>query len=316
MNGLQLTITLNNNPPCQAELASTVKHVTWQLANTPAITVTGSGFADGPCELAVIFKGEVIAQDAITVAQHRFKKRFPLAAPLAHPTALEVRVGTEFCRIIPIRLNRLYGRVTDFAGQPIPHPIINAYEGLTAVGDAAGNYEIYLPGKTRQIGVFAKDYSIASLESWLYELDLQEDTRLDIRLDKLEVYEIGGWQGQGGVYLRFIPMSLARIAELMKQGLSEADMLAYPEAWPRLNKADVRISIGSTEVPIASFNGYDDIVGENAADKLTRPGYIIGIAHTDWRPGIVKIELSHLVRFGAEEVLEYGEGYFGGLTDE
>jgi len=232
---------------------------------------------------------------------------------LDRPREIEVRVGSEFRQVHPVRLYRLWGRVTSFTGDPIAEPIINASCGAGAVGDADGYYSIVLDGPTQHVAVFDKGYSFSTLETWLYDLDLGADTPLDIRIGSLEVYELGGWLAYGGAYLHFIPMSLHRILPLVQQGLTEQDLVARPEIWPHLSAKDVKVFIEGQEVPIATFSEYQDFLGEREGTKLTRPGYIVGITREHWRPGAVRVEVSHGCEYEGKQIMERGEGYFLGF---
>ncbi len=313
-SGAKVEIVLNNNPVCATRLESVVKGEVWSGTNRPSITVKGTGFDDGEHTLTIAFKGKVIGEGVVSITQGSFDKVLELVAPLENPIEIEVRVGEGFKERIPVRLRRLYGTVVDFDGTPVSRPIINASSGMSAVGNYSGGFEIYLSGKQSSIGVFAEDYSKATLECWLYDVDLKEDTRIAVRIDKLEVYELGAWEATTGVYVHFIPMSLTRVAQLMKEGASGMALSCNRETWPHLRKEDVKAIIDDREVPISTFNEYEDFLGEYDGRKCTRPGYIIGISREHWKPGIVKIEISHRLEKAGTPMVEKGEGYYFGFV--
>jgi len=107
-----------------------------------------------------------------------------------------------------------------------------------------------------------------------------------------------------------------RISKLIDNETSELAVASHPEAWPHLRKNDVRIFIDENEVPISTFNEYEDFIGEHNGKKVTRPGYILGIARKDWKKGVIKVEIKHRVKLGTKEILEKGEGYFFGLLSD
>lgn len=259
--------------------------------------------------MAVLFKDEIIAEFEINVVDHNFEKTFELPSPLDNPKEIEVMVGKTFHEKIPIELKRLYGRVTNFEGVAVPDPVINIHSGMITIGDEKGNFEVFLCGKVKSIGIFGKDYSKKTLECWINDVELKEDTKLNVRIDKLEVYELGAWSAYTGIYIHFIPMSLTRILELIKKGERGDAILGHPEAWPNLRKNDVNVFINEEEVPISTFSEYEDFIGEYNGKKVVRPGYILGIAKKDWKKGIIKVEIRHRVK----EILEKGEGYFFGF---
>ncbi|MDY6915917.1 MAG: hypothetical protein SVM86_06350 [Candidatus Cloacimonadota bacterium] len=313
----QVEIFLNNNPRCSAELENVAKGEKWELVNIPSITVKGSNFDNGNMTMTVIFKDEIIANVEINVVDHDFVETIELSSPLENPKWIEVKVGTSFHEKIPVELKRLYGAVTYFDGAPVSYPIISTGEGMVTVGDEKGNFEMFLCGKEKSIGIFEKNYSKTTLECWLYGVDLKEDTKLNVRIDKLEVYELGAWQAATGIYIHFIPMSLTRISELTMKETSEINIAIHKKAWPHLRKNDIKVFIDEKEIPISTFNEYEDFIGEYKGKKVTRPGYILGIARENWEKGIVKVEIKHRVKSGAKEILEKGEGYFFGfISDE
>ncbi|NIM04710.1 MAG: hypothetical protein GTO55_02115 [Armatimonadetes bacterium] len=312
---MRVELRLNNNPHCSAELENIPKSERWDLSNTPSIAVRGAGFEDGENRLTLIFKGEVIAEEEIDITNHGFVKTAELSAPLKDPKEIEVRVGDDFQEKVPTELRRLHGTVKHFDNTVVPRPVITTFSRMVAVGDEKGNFEIFLYGRERSIGIFDKDYSAATLECWLNDVDLRGDVELAVRIDKLEVYELDAWLAHTGVYLHFLPMSLTRISELMKQGVSGTEVVAYPEAWPHLGKEDVKVFINDDEVITSTFNEYDDFLGEHNGKAVSRPGYIVCIARENWKPGIIRVEISHRAQAGDKEILERGEGYYFGFAE-
>jgi hypothetical protein len=310
----KVEIFLNNNSRCSAELENVAKGEKWLLDNTPSITMKGANFDNGKNTITVIFKGKIITQVDINVVNRDFVKTIELPSTLDNPKEIEVAVGKTFYQKIPVELKRLYGTVTYFDGTPVPYPVIHAREGVGTVGDEKGNFEMFLCGKKKSIGIFEKDYSKETLECWLYDVDLKEDTILDIKIDKLEVYELGAWLAYTGLYIHFIPISLTRILKLVKEGINEPAMSSHPEAWPHLKEDEVRVFIDEKEAPISTFNEYEDFIGEDKGKKVTRPGYILGIARKDWQKGIIKVEIKHRVKSGEKGIMEKGEGYFFGFV--
>jgi len=315
----RVKVFFNNNPRCRAELENIVKREKWELVNTPSITVKGSNFENGKTTMEVAFKDQTLSKE-ISIVDHRFVEKIELLCPLEDPKEIEVKVGT-FHGKVSVVLNRLYGRATYFDGTTVPYPIIVTEKGIGTVGDEMGNFEIILCGREKHVGIFGRNYSKETLECWLYDVELEEDTELDIKIDKLEVYELGAWLAYSGVYIHFIPMSLTRVLELVKKGLSEDEISECPEAWPHLRKEDVKAFVGDKEVPISSFDEYNSILRGCEGKIATRPGYIIGIDRSNLEKvrkenEIIRVEIEHRVNLDGKEVLERGEGYFFGFVKE
>jgi hypothetical protein len=318
----RVEIFLNNNPRCSVHLENVAKGEIWDKTNIPSITVKGSDFHDGKETMTVIFKGDVIAEEEISVVERSFAETIELSAPLESPEEVEVKVGTDFHRKIPVELRRLYGTATYFDGTPVKCPIINAFSGIAAVGDEEGNFEIFLCGKEIGIGVFEENYSKTTLECWFRDIELKEDTRVDVKIDKLEVYRLHAWEGEVCIYIHFIPMSQTRTSELMrKRGITsirgredEIALVSDPDLWPHLEADDVRVFIGETEVPILTFTEVDDFLFSANEETFFRPGYILAVPKKDYIGKIIKVEITDAAKKGEKEILEKGEGYFFGFV--
>ena len=233
---------------------------------------------------------------------------------------MKVKIGSDFQRKIPIELKKLSGKVTHFDGTPVPYPILSVGGEMFAVGDEDGEYEIFLSGEEDKIMILDEGYSKERLECWLYDVKLEEDTELDVNIGGLEVYELGGWLGYTGLYLHFIPMSVTKMnavverePSLKKGDVEPQDFFPYSEAWPNLKKEHIEVFIGEKEVPIKTFNEFDDFLGEEENEKFTRPGYIIGIAREDFEEEIIKVKIEKQIELENREILEKGEGYYLGF---
>ena len=306
-------VSLNNNPRCATRLESSVKREVWDICNCPSVTVTGSGFEDGIWRLALILRDVVTVEEDVKVTGGHFEKVVELSAPLEDPREIEVKVGTEYHQRVAVPLRRLFGRATHFDGRPIAHPIVTTSGGPCAVGDAHGNFEIFLCGPARTLAVWDESYSFSTVETWLTHIDLQRDLEVDVRIGTLELYELGAWSAFSGVYLHFIPMSLSRSLPLVQQGLTEEELIGHPEVWPHLAEQDVRVLVGGDEVPISSFSEFEDFMSERDGKRCIRPGYIVGISKQHWKPGVVKVEVSQRLELDGTEILDQGEAYYLGM---
>jgi hypothetical protein len=310
----RVSVRLNNNPACQAVLKSSIKKETWPLENVPSLTVSGEGLTDGEQALVALCGGKKIAEEKISVKDGGFKKQVRLAGLLESPQEIEVLIGDELRQTVPVALKRLYGRVTFADNTPVKRPIVADIAGsMIAVGDREGNYEIWLDGSQSNLAVFDTTYSYTSVETWLHEIDLKEDTRVDIRIDKLEVYEFGSWRGNSAVNLHFVPMSLTRGLNVARSGvIGEAEQAAQPDFWPRLTAGQVKVFIDGEEAPVASFSEYQDYMFDLQGRRVTRPGYILAVPRKSWKKGLVKVEVIYPVQSEGGEVTERGQAFLLG----
>lgn len=312
MLGSKIKMVLNNNPKCETTLVSIPKNEIWEMKNVPYAIVSGENFENGNKSIKVSIDKKKLYEGIIEVKNNCFNLRIELDKPLNSPKKAEVFFENKEYEL-PIKLKRLYGTVKYYDGTPVERPVIDVTgKDIVAIGDEEGRFEINICGKEQQIGVFEKDYSKKTLESWIYNINLKEDTRLDIKIDKLEVYSINMWEGEMSDYIHFIPMSLVRVRQAMKQEFeNELELLGKEELWPKLSKKDVRIYANEDEVKVLTFQEVEDFLSEYDGKVYTRPSYIISIpkGHKD---KVVKIEIESESEFviDGKIIEEKGEGYY------
>ncbi|MFA5032731.1 MAG: hypothetical protein WC614_06910 [bacterium] len=296
----QIGIYLNNNPNCSAELENIANGEKWDQTNTPSITVNGTNFGTTRKDtITIIFRGHLIEKKEIDIIKGKFVNTIELASPLQNPKEIEIKVGDYFHKKIPVELKRIYGTVTYFDGTPVSYPIVGDW--MFTVGDEKGNFEYFLCGKKDQIPIFEKNYSKTTLECWLYDVDIKKDTKLNVKIDKLEVYELGAWLSYKGnsfpdIYIHFVPMSV------------------IGDTFPHIEESNVKVFIGMKKASILMFNEYPNFLSKSNGKKLTRPGYILCVREKDYNGKIIKVEITHTVKIGNKKIVEKGEGYFLGFV--
>ena len=306
-------IFFNNNPECKAELENIAKAQKWSISNKPCIIIKGYNFQDGRQLMKIIFEDQLISKKEIIIKNQRFETKVELSAPLKNPKKFEIKIGNDFSQKIPVELKRLYGKVTYFGGKPVLNPII-VTTNISAVGDKEGNFEIYLFGKVKNILIFEKNYSKSTLECYLWDVNLKKDTRLDIKIDKLEVYRLHAWEGEMSLYLHFIPMSVTRVAESDKEFAGDEYKLATSQdIWPDLKKEEVKVFIDDTEVPILTFAEHADYLFQKDGENITRPGYLLSVPKENFKGKIIKIQIQDTVIINNKKLIEKGEGYYFGF---
>lgn len=310
MLGPKVKIFLNNNSKCKTTLESIPKNEIWEMKNVPYIKVSGEDFGNGDKSIKVLIDNKEIYDGIVEVKNNCFNLRIELDKLFNSPKKAEVFVESKKYEL-PIKLKRLYGTVKFYDGTPIERPVISVTgKDMVAIGDEEGKFEMNICGEEQQIGVFEKNYSKKTLEAWIYNINLKEDTRLDIKIDKLEVYNINMWEGQRSDYIHFIPMSVIRAKQAIEQGFeNELELLSKGEIWPKLNKNDVRIYANEDEVKVLTFQEVEDFLNEHNGKIYTRPSYVISIpkGHKD---EIIKIEIGSKFVVDDKEIIEKGEGYY------
>jgi len=111
---------------------------------------------------------------------------------------------------------KIFGRVTDFEGQPIKGVMVflkdTRFEDVaTAKSDEDGRYSLIAP-KGRYMALAAvKHYMIKFLEYWAWNIPANQDLEINPSIDRMEVYAINAWTPQGrGLFFH----SPARLYEL------------------------------------------------------------------------------------------------------
>lgn len=310
---LYIDIFLNNNPECKTMLENIAKAQKWSISNKPCIIIKGYNFQNGRELMKIVFEEQLISEKEIIIKNQRFETKVELSDPLKNPKEFEIKIGNDFSQKIPVELKRLYGKVTYFGGKPVSNPII-VTTNISAVGDKEGNFEIYLFEKVKNILIFEKNYSKSTLECYLWDVDLKKDTKLDIKIDKLEVYRLHAWEGEMSLYLHFIPMSVTRAAKISKEFAGDEYKIASaPNIWPDLEKEDVKVFIDDKEFPILTFAEHADYLFQKDGENINRQGYLLSVPKENFKGKIIKVQIQDTVRKNNKKIIEKGEGYYFGF---
>lgn len=306
-----IKVLLNNNPACEAEIESTAKNQVWKMNNEPYILIEGAGFKDYTTELKVMHWGNELIREKVLVENGSFKIKVGLIEPLKNVERLDIKIGdSDFA--VTIQTKKLYGTVTYFDGSPVKYPILSCtYSEIVAIGDEFGNFELLLTSPEKQIGVFDRTYSKDTLEAWLYNVNLDFDTKLDIRIDKAEVYGLTMWKQHVSDYIHFIPMSLSRGKEVMGRGFeNELEVASCEDMWPKLSKENLEVYSDNKPIDILSFTEVKDFIGYKDDKAIYRNGYVISIPKEDKKRRIIKLVIKSNLDLNGEKIIDMGEGYF------
>lgn len=306
-----IKLKLNNNPFCETEIESTVKHQVWKYINRPYIFIEGYGFENCTTSIKVLNKGDMLYSGDISIIDGTFNLKFELGNVLDSVNYLDVIVGEHDFSIL-VKLNKLYGTVKYYDGTPVKNPIINCrFSDIVSVGDELGNFEILLNGVEKDIGVFDKGYSKDSLEPWLYNVDLKDDLKLDIKMDKAEVYGINVWSQYASDYIHFVPMSLTRTIEAMKKGFdSEMSLASCEEIKCYLSKDNVSVYRDDKLMEIVSFSEVKDFLGYHNGNPIYRNSYVVCIPRGSRNDRAIKIVIESCFKSGEDKIIDKGEGYY------
>ncbi|OFI05045.1 hypothetical protein CLOACE_19190 [Clostridium acetireducens DSM 10703] len=306
-----IEVILNNNPPCETTLESISKQEIWNMKNEPFILIKGNNFKNGAVKVIVSYNEKQLINKSILIVNNLFQLKIQLKQPLINPKQIKITINNE-AFIIPIELKKLYGTVKYFNGNAVKNPIIHCTNsGIMAIGDEEGNFELILSSKETQIGVFDKSYSKETLESWIYNVNLNKDTKLDIKIGKAEVYGINVWHQYTSDYMHFIPMSLTKVNEAIKNGAKdELEIASYIDKLPKLNKKDIKVYSNENIADILSFSEVDDFLGYKNGQPISRAGYVVSIPKETNVERIIKIEVNSNFKVDKKLIEDRGEGYY------
>lgn len=172
---------------------------------------------------------------------------------------------------------RIYGRVTDFSGNPIEGAEVAVKTrtfqdaGKTLSGKG-GYYSILLPQGGTYMSLFAcKDYATKKLEYWAWNLPAQSDREINPRFDRLEVYALNAWVPQGAypsLQIYFRPMSLEKAkAAIQASGGKELSKIPNLDLCPEVKPEGLQIKVNGQEAALMALSPVVEAVGNGKLVK-------------------------------------------------
>jgi len=324
---------LYNNPALDGAIMENIWGYKWKMSNRPHLDVVGANIENGNGILQVRIyskNGKEIynSKSRVEIQNNKFSMEFELKEPLVAPEIAEIIFiqGNKIVRAeLPIKIHKIWGKVTNFEGNPIPAylwaiserevPIATkkGIDGTVVKADSFGNYELWLPEeRIKCIFVADETYHKETFECWIWELTPSKDIKINPHIDKLEIYNLHAWLAYldySSAHIHFIPGSLARTLaslERYKDKRKSADILS---SFPRLKRSDVKVYVGEEECEIKSFTEH------LSYRKGVQPSYILDVDskkfHTE--DPIVRVVITHETKFKDKKVVEKGEAYFLGF---
>lgn len=156
-----------------------------------------------------------------------------------------------------MELVRIYGRLTDFNGNAMANGSIEikkedmrTYAYITQ-SDINGYYSLDVEKGDYAAIAAVKDYGDKNLEYWGWNLPAYEDTEINIRIDKFEIYGINAFMIQrsypnSSLMIYFRPMSLAYCKKIHESN-EVSDNMTFLDVAPEFDKNDIEVFVN--EVP-------------------------------------------------------------------
>lgn len=307
-----LNLILNNNPSCKCSLKNTVKEEVWELENKPFIIIEGSNIDLNYSNIKVVQGDNVLFSDNIEINNNSFRLKFELEKVLDSTNNIKV-ILDNYEKVFNIKLKKLYGQVTYLNDTPVKNPIISCTNSkIGVIGDDDGKFELLLSNKEDNIGIFDSKYSKEMLEVWMYNVDLEDDLRINAKIDKCEVYGIRMWQQECSSYIHFIPMSISRVNEIARKTCAkESELILNKHIWPELKKEDIEIYCNDRQLEILAFSQVDDFLGNVNGKNIYRNGYIVSVDKIKKDElSLIKIIFKDRFILDGKLTLGLGEGYY------
>ena len=154
---------------------------------------------------------------------------------------------------------RLFGYTCGKDGQPICGAVVeikdtNFQTLYRTESDEHGFYQIDVANAVYPFVAAVKDYGVRYLEYWCQNLDLNQDQRLDVKFDTLEIYGLHPFWIKGGLnalMVYFRPMSLDKFQKGERDIAPELECIQVTldgKAAEILVSNQVRESIGDREL--------------------------------------------------------------------
>ena len=198
---------------------------------------------------------------------------------------------------------KLYGKVTDFDGNPIDSVTVrlkgkidsipiglkrklfdNAYETLT---DKNGNFTLIVE-KGIYYCLYAiklSDYRINKLEYWDWNVPIYNDLEINPQYDRMEIYSINVFEPQVGPFETYIiyfrPMSLTKDLKISDINIKKGDTI---------NIAPNELTVEELDVKVNGVNA--EVVVIDKVTEYTRGtymlGYFIQVVKPKYNPELLK----------------------------
>lgn len=267
------------------------------------------------------------SQDSYSIEfnQGFFKLVYPVEYLKQNPDRIIVSIKSangDRVNEIKCYYHRLFGKVTDFKGNPFkaivsirPDAFGKSGRGIATRCDQMGNYEIELPERTyNSIWVDDESYGITTLEAWGWHIIVDSNQRLDFKVGTGEVYNLNVWPNNGGYHTYFIsfrPMVLfpQKVDEKKYNIVLNENEFKITDIAPVLEIEDLSVSVNGKQAKIISVQNYY----ETGNNEKAMPAYLVqidrrGLDKTGKQTVALQYEIE--MEIGGKKVLRNAMGIF------
>lgn len=197
------------------------------------------------------------------------------------PDKINVKIeigGKSYAETVKCEYARLYGKITDFDGDPFPALVEMQMVGFDkgiSIGvwsDKNGEYSAVVPkGCYNSFWIDDESYGKTSLESWCWHMLIDGDEELNFKIGNGEVYSLSVWCNNGGgqtLFFWFRPMILGKKSEYNVEINGQSRTVT--DISPELKTEDITVTLNGRELKVISLQKIYE-----TSENSVMPAYII-----------------------------------------
>ncbi|MDE7210243.1 MAG: hypothetical protein K2O03_02210 [Lachnospiraceae bacterium] len=224
---------------------------------------------------------------------------------------IEIKMpGKTYRERIACEYARLYGKITDFDGNPFPAPVMLArigFAGGSGMGvwsNQGGEYSIVVPkGCYNTFYVDDNSYGVSTLENWSWHMIVDRDEEHNFKVGNGEVYSLSLWSNNGGSSTQFFwfrPMILPSIKKKEYEIELGGEKRNVTDISPELKAEDITVTRNGVALEVISLQKIYE-----TGNSYTMPSYIVQTKRDNGLPTTGKQTV----------ILEYDTAKRGGEQD-
>lgn len=213
----------------------------------------------------------------------------------------------EYSDIIKCEYARIYGKVTDFNGNPYPAFVAlrriafgSDYAEMAVWSNGEGEYSVIVPkGFYNNFFVCDHAYGQTVLENWSWQMLIDRDEEHNFKIGNGEVYSLAQWCNNGGgrtMFFWFRPMILPSLNR--KEYETEINHIkrCVNDISPELELSDVKVTLNGRDLKVISLQKIYE-----TGDDYVMPAYIIQTERPSYKASDTVGKQTVIVEYNNEE---------------
>ena len=187
----------------------------------------------------------------------------------------------EYLSTIKCEYARIYGKITDFNGNPYPAAVLfnriafgSDYTGMAVWSNSEGEYSVTVPkGLYNNFYVCDHGYGQTVLENWSWHMSVDRDEEHNFKIGNGEVYSLAPWCCNGGgntMLFWFRPMILPSLKSNEYETEINSIKRSVNDISPELELSDVKVTLNGRDLKVISLQRIYE-----TGNDYTMPAYVI-----------------------------------------